>query len=129
MCRTSREVLSLLLRSFLLVPKELHYLTYLHLEAENLGRKINEQFDPSNDYYTFLSSSPWQESSYSELWKTFADYEDSLDDAALDAKYWEMRWRSRTLMHWLSFETKWVGIAPDKQFGTHEVKLLLGEKP
>ena len=43
------------LRSFLLVPKELHYLTYLHLEAENLGRKINEQFDPSNDYYTFLS--------------------------------------------------------------------------
>ena len=26
-------------------------------------------------------------------------------------------------MHWLSFETKWVGIAPDKQFGTHEVKL------
>ena len=30
-------------------------------------------------------------------------------------------------MHWLSFETKWVGIAPDKQFGTHEVKLL-GEK-
>lgn len=55
MCRSSREVLSLLLRSFLLVPKELHYLTYLHLEAENLGRKINEQFDPSNDYYTFLS--------------------------------------------------------------------------
>ena len=45
------------LRSFLLVPKELHYLTYLHLEAENLGRKINEQFDPSNDYYTFLSLS------------------------------------------------------------------------
>ena len=52
MCRSSREVLSLL-RFF--VPKELQYLTYLHLEAENLGRKINEQFDPSNDYYTFLS--------------------------------------------------------------------------
>ena len=45
------------LRSFLLVPKELQSLTYLHLEAENLGRKINEQFDPSNDYYTFLSLS------------------------------------------------------------------------
>ena len=54
MCRSSREVLSLL-RFF--VPKELQYLTYLHLEAENLGRKINEQFDPSNDYYTFLSLS------------------------------------------------------------------------
>ena len=40
--------------------KELQYLTYLHLVAENLGRKINEQFDPSNDYYTFLFRGPNQ---------------------------------------------------------------------
>ena len=38
--------------------KELQYLTYLHLVAENLGRKINEQFDPSNDCYTFLFKGP-----------------------------------------------------------------------
>ena len=34
-----------------------------------MDRKINEQFDPSNDYYTFLIGRPVE--------KQFADYEDS----------------------------------------------------